>query len=109
MPGGLSGRARRLECNDAQAADSWHSWSSNSRWLVFASKRDDGIYARLYLAHIDEAGRASPAVRLPLEQPPLASFNIPELVAERPRIPERELFDAVRVGRPAVAVREGAS
>ena len=107
LPGDLRGPARRLECNAALAADSWHSWSSNSRWLVFASKRDDGIYARLYLAHIDEGGRASPAVRLPVAQPPLASFNIPELLAKRPQIPERGLFEAIRIERPAVSVQEG--
>ncbi|MCK4591551.1 MAG: PD40 domain-containing protein, partial [Candidatus Latescibacteria bacterium] len=49
LPGDLEGPAHCLECNVDYAADSWHSWSSNGRWLVFASKRDDGIYARLYL------------------------------------------------------------
>jgi hypothetical protein len=36
---------RKLECNVDYAMDSWHSWSSNSRWLLFASKRDDGVFA----------------------------------------------------------------
>ena len=102
MSADLKGPARVLESNVPRAADSWHSWSSNSRWLVFASKRDDGIYARLYFTHIDDAGRASPAVRLPLERPPLASFNIPELVADWPLIAERDLFEAIRVEGPAI-------
>lgn len=101
LPADISGPPRRLESNVDFAADSWHSWSSNGRWLVFASKRDDGIYARLYLTRIDANGRASPAVRLPLRDEPLASFNIPEFVANRPRIKEPELFDAVRVEAPA--------
>ena len=63
----------------------------------FASKRDDGIYARLYLTEIDDEGHASPAIRLPLLEEPLASFNIPEFVAQKPRIEEPELFDIVRV------------
>ena len=96
MPGDLQGPARRLECNAELAADSWHSWSSNSRWLVFATKRDDGIYARLYLTHIDEEGRASPAVRLPVKEPPLASFNIPEFLREWPGVGERQLFEVFR-------------
>lgn len=32
-------------------AESYHSWSSNSRWFVFSSRRDDGLYTRLYIAH----------------------------------------------------------
>jgi len=102
MRADLQGPARVLESNAAYAADSWHSWSSNSRWLVFASKRDDGIYARLYFTHIDDAGHASPAIRLPLDRPPLASFNIPEFLTDWPLIAERDLFEALRVETPAI-------
>jgi hypothetical protein len=109
LPGDLEGPAHRLECNVDYAADSWHSWSSNGHWLVFASKRDDGIYARLYLTQIDEGGHASPAVRLPVKDLPLKSFNIPEFVAQAPRIGERKLFEAVRVEKPAISVQRGAS
>ena len=104
-PADLQGRPRRLECNTPYAADSWHSWSSNGRWLVFASKRDDGIYARLYFTHIDAEGRASPAVRLPLERPPMASFNIPESVARWPRVTDRTLYAAIRVETPPRTVK----
>ncbi|HID09958.1 MAG TPA: hypothetical protein EYP17_01475, partial [Candidatus Latescibacteria bacterium] len=107
MHSDLKGPAQLLECNVDFAADSWHSWSSNSKWLVFASKRDDGIYARLYFTYIDEEGHAHPAVRLPVKDPPLASYNIPEFVAHRPPIPERGLYEAIRVERPAVAVQGG--
>jgi len=75
--------------------------------LAFASKRDDGIYARVYLAHIDEEGHASPAVRLPVKDELLESFNLPEFLAQAPRFKERDLFDVVRVERPAVTLQEG--
>jgi hypothetical protein len=109
LSGGLEGPAHRLECNVDYAADSWHSWSSNSHWLVFATKRDDGIYARLYLTQIDDEGHASPAVRLPVKNLPLESFNIPEFVAQAPQIGERKLFEAIRVEKPAISVQGGAS
>jgi len=102
MPADFSGNARRLECNAPYAADSWHSWSSNSRWLVFASKRDDGVYARLYLTHIGDGGRASPAVRVPLRDDPIKTFNIPEFLAHDPKIKERSLYETMRVEKPAV-------
>ena len=94
-----------LRSNAQNAADSWYSWSSNSRWIVFATKRDDGVYARLYMTHIDDEGNASPAVRLPLAKVPLMSFNIPEFVANVPPIDERTLFAGVRVERDAVRIR----
>lgn len=65
-------------------ADSYHSWSSNSRWIVFASKRANGMYGMLYFAHIDANGRSSKAFLLPQKDPDhydffLKSYNIPEL------------------------------
>ncbi|MCK4416862.1 MAG: PD40 domain-containing protein [Candidatus Latescibacteria bacterium] len=102
----LEGQAHRLECNADYAADSWHSWSSNSRWLVFATKRDDGVFARFYLTQIDDKGHASPAVRMPLKDPTLASFNIPEFLAQMPRFSERQLFDVVSAQNPTVTVKE---
>lgn len=105
LSGDLSGPARLLECNVPYAADSWHSWSSNSRWIVFASKRMDGTYAYLYLTHIDEDGRASPAVRLPEESPPLASYNIPEFCARRPPVSDRELFESLRVEQEPISIQ----
>jgi len=106
MPGSMDGRARALECNVPHAADSWHSWSSNSRWIVFATKRDDGVFARLYMTHIDDEGKASPAVRLPLENPHVRmSFNIPEFVANVPPIEERRLFEGISLGADVLEVR----
>ncbi|HUW57542.1 MAG TPA: hypothetical protein VMZ92_12965 [Planctomycetota bacterium] len=103
MPATLDAPPRRLASNVPYAADSWHSWSSNSRWIVFATKRDDGIYARVYMTHIDDEGNASPAVRLPIETPEMrTSFNLPEFVAEVPPVGERQLFNGV--GEPAAVL-----
>jgi hypothetical protein len=69
---------------NADYADSYHSWSSNSRWFVFASKRDNGMYGKPYFAYIDENGKTYKPFVLPQEDPEfydycLVSFNIPEL------------------------------
>lgn len=69
-------------------AESWHSWSSNSRWIVLASKREDGWFTRLYLASIDENGRATKAFMLPQRHPReyymqlFFGYNIPEFSIE---------------------------
>ncbi|MBW1722988.1 MAG: PD40 domain-containing protein [Deltaproteobacteria bacterium] len=56
------GVARILACNQ-RTMNSWHSWSPNSRWLVFTCKANSP-YTELYLTHIDEHGVSSPAIRL---------------------------------------------
>ncbi|KPK99852.1 MAG: hypothetical protein AMK75_06265 [Planctomycetes bacterium SM23_65] len=104
MSASLEGPARVLESNAPHAADSWYSWSSNSRWIVFTSKRDDGAFARLYFTHIDDGGHASEPVRLPIANEVRMSFNVPEFVAEVPTIDERALFDGLRVERQTTPV-----
>ncbi len=65
--------------------DSYHSWSSNSRWIVYSSRRGDGLYSRMYIAHVDEDGETGKAFMLPQKDPDfydafMKSYNIPELV-----------------------------
>jgi hypothetical protein len=79
-----TGELRRLECN-SDMSESWHSWSSSGRWLAFTSKRGDGLFARIYLSHIDEEGRAGVPFVIPQEDPAYHTWNIdvcqlPELV-----------------------------
>jgi tetratricopeptide (TPR) repeat protein len=89
------GAARRLECNTARM-NSWHSWSPNSKWLVFSSKGNSD-YTQLFLTHIDEQGRSSPAVLLDRFTAADRAANIPEFVNAAPssikRIREQFLDD----------------
>ena len=69
---------------NAYGADTYHSWSSNSRWVVFASKRDDLVYGRPYIAYIGPDGTVGKPFLLPQKDPDkyistLKSFNLPEL------------------------------
>ncbi len=72
------GEARRLRYNTARM-NSWHSWTSNSRWLVFSSKVNTP-YTQLFLTHIDEDGQDSPPVLLERFTSPDRAANIPEFV-----------------------------
>jgi tetratricopeptide (TPR) repeat protein len=72
------GVARRLRYNTARM-NSWHSWSSNSRWLVFSSKVNTP-YTQLFLTHIDDDGNDSPPVLLERLTSPDRAANIPEFV-----------------------------
>ena len=79
-----TGRTISMEAANSDRSDTYHSWSSNSRWLVFASKRGDGQYGKPYFCHIGEDGSVSKPFVLPQEDPSfyektLKSFNIPDL------------------------------
>lgn len=72
------GEARRLRAN-TPLMNSWHSFSSNGRWLVFSSKAYTP-YTQLLLTHIDEQGRSTPPVVLDRFTDPDRAANIPEFV-----------------------------
>lgn len=92
-------RLQRLACNSPES-DSWHAWSSNSRWIVFASKRRDGVFGRIYLSYISETGAASNPVLMPQSDPTfydscLNNYNRPELICAPIRIRERDIARAI--------------
>jgi Flp pilus assembly protein TadD len=72
------GEARRLRANTPRM-NSWHSWSSNGRWLVFSSKANTA-YTQLFLTHIDEQGESTPPVVLERFTGSDRAANIPEFV-----------------------------
>ncbi|MBR2226899.1 MAG: PD40 domain-containing protein [Bacteroidales bacterium] len=79
-----TGEIRPMDEIKGNKSDSYHSWSSNSRWFVFASKRGDGQYGKPYFCHIDENGRTTKPFVLPQKSAHfyvynLKSFNVPDL------------------------------
>ncbi len=72
------GEARRLRAN-TPLMNSWHSWSSNGKWLVFSSKANTP-YTQLFLTHIDEEGNSTPPVVLERFTGSDRAANIPEFV-----------------------------
>ncbi|MFH1156604.1 MAG: hypothetical protein V1793_22600 [Pseudomonadota bacterium] len=75
----LGGKAVRMQCNHEGNMNSWHSFSPNSRWLVFSSKIN-GPYTQLWLTHIDPDGTDSPAILLEKFISGNRAANIPEFV-----------------------------
>ena len=51
-----TGKARNISEINSNDTESYHSWSSSSKWVVFSSRRDDGRYTRLYFSHLNENG-----------------------------------------------------
>jgi len=79
-----TGAIDTLAAVNSDKSDTYHSWSSNSRWFVFASKRDDGLYGKPYFCHVGRDGNTTKPFVLPQRDPAfyddnLKSFNIPDL------------------------------
>lgn len=79
-----SRKYRKLNIN-SDYSESFHSWSSNSRWFVFASKRKDGAYSRLYFSYVDTLGNAYKPFLMPQKDPAfydtyILNYNVPELI-----------------------------
>ena len=99
----------KLDLN-SEDAESYHSWSSNGRWLVFSSKRSDGRSTRPYIAYIDQDGRSSKPFMLPQRDPDyydgiIESFNIPEFVTGRIKAGPRDFARAAN--KPAIKSKPG--
>lgn len=80
--------------------ESYHSWSSNSRWMVFSSKRRDTQCARPYFAYFDENGKAHKPFIMPQKDPEfydnfLRTYNIPELITGPVPVKQWDLINTV--------------
>jgi len=95
-------RYQRMACN-SPLSESWHAWSSNGRWIVFSSKREDGQFIRAYFSHIDEDGTASKPFVLPQKDPAfydscIMLYQLPELITAAIALSEQDVLRVVRSG-----------
>jgi Tol biopolymer transport system component len=94
-----TGEARELKEINSEKADSYHNWNVNSHWIVFTSRRGDGLYSHLYLACVDDKGHFSKPFLLPQRHPKeyyeesIFSFNVPDFTKTK------VVFDAYNAGR----------
>ena len=97
-----TGRYERMACN-SERAESWHSWSSNGRWLVFSTKRPDGLFLKPYFTYVDESGTAHKPFALPQRDPAFYDrcfklFQMPELVRGPVTVGGEQILDALASG-----------
>jgi hypothetical protein len=67
---------------------------------VFASKRDSGVFGRLYFAHVDADGQVAKPFLLPQEDPAfydtnLNNFNAPEFAVKAVSVEQRAFLEAI--------------
>lgn len=97
---------------NSDQSESWHGWSANGRWVVFSSKRMDGLFARPFFAYLDATGRFHKPFVLPQEDPGyydtcLHTFNVPQLVDAMVAVPESALATAVTHPRRIIVPQPG--
>ena len=83
-----TGKVEACESLNSHSAESYHSWSSNGKWVVYGSRRQDGRYTQLYFSHFDGHGGFSKPFLLPQRRVEdnalrLKSYNIPEFVKSK--------------------------
>ncbi len=95
-----TGQVRCLNELNSRNVESFHTWSSTGRWIVFSSKRMDGGWARPYFAHFDKrTGRFTKPFVLPQKSPSfydtfMKTYNLPELITT-PVTNQKELIKAI--------------
>ena len=81
-----TGESRPMTGANSDDTESFHNWSTNSRWLMLSSRRDDGLFTRPYFCHVDAQGVVSKAFMLPQRNPRrfyrdrFLSFNVPDFI-----------------------------
>jgi tricorn protease-like protein len=101
-----NGEVRNIEEINSPDTESYHSWSSNGRWVVFSSRRDDGTYTRPFFAHIDKDGHWAKPFELPQADPDyhrqfMKCYNIPEFMKGPVTIKPQDFADVLKgKGKP---------
>jgi hypothetical protein len=104
VPSG-GGKAKMLKCN-LYSLNSWHAWSPNSKWIVFASKSLN-VFTDLFLTHIDEKGNASIPVLVDRARTYQRVSNYPEFVNRKPDSKFDMEYDYVELAHIRMALKDG--
>lgn len=96
-----SGEYRVATEINSNETDSYHSWSTNGKWIIFSSRRIDGIHTRTFIAYLHENGTFSKPFVLPQKDPEkynnyLLNYNRPELMTGKIKVSPQKIRDAVR-------------
>lgn len=91
-----TGKSVAMDALNSDDVESYHSWSSNSRWVIFSSRRIDGLYTRPYITYIDKQGNAGKPFLLPQKDTDfydrfMMSYNIPEFITGKVKVGGRVL------------------
>ena len=91
-----TGETRPMTEVNSNRAESFHNWTVNSRWFLFTSRSEDGLYTRVYFSHFGSDGQATKPFLLPQRDPRqyyrhlLYSYNTPDFTSRPVEINSRK-------------------
>lgn len=93
----VTGEVRPLSEINSSSSDSYHDWSSNGKWMIFSSRKEDDNYARPFFTHCDSTGHFSKPFQIPHADPTfdlylLKSYNVPEFAQVEPAMTPAEFY-----------------
>jgi hypothetical protein len=93
-----TGNYRSLTKINSPKTESFHSFSHESRWFVFSSKRENGLCSRPYFSYMAPDGSPSKPFIMPQKNPEfydtfIKNYNRPELSRTAVSIPIRKLVE----------------
>lgn len=89
---------RPLKEVNSMFVDSYHTWSGDSHWFAFTSKRIDGTYNNIYFACIGDNGKVTKPFLMPQRNPlkyyseMFDSFNCPEFTKAKVDFDSHEAY-----------------
>lgn len=101
QPSRSIGALRVLDELNSPDVESYHSWSSSGKWVIFSSRRYDGNFTRPFMAHLNSDGTFTRPFELPMQTPAyhlemLRSYNIPEFMNGPVTIKPHEFAKAIK-------------
>lgn len=96
-----TGESRPMTTANSNDAEGYHTWSRNSHWLVFSSRRMDGLFVRAYFTYIDNNGECSKPFVMPQRHPKhyydnqFNSYNIPEFITGEVKVSAHKIAETV--------------
>jgi hypothetical protein len=96
-----TGKYHALKNANSEQAESWHSISANSKWMVFSTKRHEGTFTRLYITYLKDDGQCTKAFILPQKDPEyydsfIKCYNVPEFITGPVKTPQHKIAKTIR-------------
>ena len=95
-----TGESRALTEANSPEAEGYINWSSEGRWFVVSSRRQDGNYARPYFVYFDKEGNAHKPFVIPHKDPMhdlnlMKGYNVPQFSTTPVRVSQTKLNEII--------------
>jgi WD40 repeat protein len=95
-----TGETRPLTEANSPQSDGYIDWSSEGRWFVVSSRREDGNYPRPYFVYFDKEGNAHKPFVIPRKDPMhndnmMKGYNVPQFATVPVSVSQKKLKEVI--------------